>query len=157
MLCVPPPAVSWWPRSAGGPLSVWPERTGPPAAPCHYLWTLKLCFFFNEVPMFAAMCKVDHLMFLHFLLWSDGCQICHSSVHKTHALYNDMGVRWVSDGCQMGVRFATAQSARHMHNTMTCLNGDCVVLVTITITYTRDVCQMGVRLSQLSPQDTCTI
>ena len=26
-------------------------------------------------------------------LVSDGCQICHSSVHKTHALYNDMS-KW---------------------------------------------------------------
>ena len=71
---------------------------------------------------------------------SDGCQIvtaqstmgvrwvsdCHSSVHKTHALHND--------GCQMGVRFVTAQSTRHMHYIMTCLSGDCVVLVTITVT-----------------------
>ena len=41
----------------------------------------------------------------------------------------------------MGVRFVTAQSTRHMHYTMTCLNGDCVVLVTITVTtdsYTRE-------------------
>ena len=45
-----------------------------------------------------------------------------------------MGVRWVSDGCQTGVRFVTAQSTRHMHYIMTCLNGDCVVLVTITVT-----------------------
>ena len=33
---------------------------------------------------------------------SDGCQNCHSSVHKTHALYNDMSTQ-LSDGCQMGV------------------------------------------------------
>ena len=38
------------------------------------------------------------------------------------------------NGCQMGVRFVTAPSTRHMHYTMTCLNGDCVVLVTITVT-----------------------
>ena len=52
---------------------------------------------------------------------SDG----HSSVRKTHALYNDM-----SEWCQN----VTAQSTRHMHYTMTCLNGDCVILVTITVT-----------------------
>ena len=34
----------------------------------------------------------------------------------------------------MGVRFVTAQSTRHMHYIMTCLSGDCVVLVTITVT-----------------------
>ena len=45
-----------------------------------------------------------------------------------------MGIRWVSDGYQMGVRFVTAQSTRHMHYIMTCLSGDCVVLVTITVT-----------------------
>ena len=50
-----------------------------------------------------------------------GCRICHSSVHKTHALYK-------------GVRIVTAQSTRHMHYIMTCLSGDCVVLVTITVT-----------------------
>ena len=45
-------------------------------------------------------------------------------------------VWWMSDGCtcQMGVRFVTAQSTRHMHYIMTCLSGDCVVLVTITVT-----------------------
>ena len=58
---------------------------------------------------------------------SNECQICHSSnsVHKTHALYNVI---------------------------MTGLNGDCVVMVTITVTtdsYTREAlcfsqCQMGV-------------
>ena len=61
----------------------------------------------------------------------------------------------------MGVRFVTAQSTRHMHYIMTCLNGDCVVLVTIAVTtdsYTREIgIRWGVRLSQLSPQDTCTI
>ena len=30
--------------------------------------------------------------------------------------------------CQIGVRVVTAQSTRHMHYTMTCLSGDCVVL-----------------------------
>ena len=34
----------------------------------------------------------------------------------------------------MGVRIVTAQSTRHMHYIMTCLSGDCVVLVTITVT-----------------------
>ena len=33
-----------------------------------------------------------------------------------------------------GVRIVTAQSTRHMHYIMTCLSGDCVVLVTITVT-----------------------
>ena len=71
-----------------------------------------------------------------------------------------MDVRWVSDGYQMGVGFVTAQSTRHMHYIMTCLSGDCVVLVTITVTTNlctketlcspgvgcvRDRCQMGVR------------
>ena len=37
-------------------------------------------------------------------------------------------------GCQIGVGFVTAQSTRHMHYIMTCLSGDCVVLVTITVT-----------------------
>ena len=70
---------------------------------------------------------------------------------------------WLSDGCQMGVRFVTAQSTRHMHYTMTCLNGDCVVLVTITVTtdsYTREaLCfyQWVSDLSRLSPQETGTV
>ena len=45
-----------------------------------------------------------------------------------------MGVRWVSD-------IVTALSTRHIHYIMTCLSGDCVVLVTITVTtdsYTKE-------------------
>ena len=56
---------------------------------------------------------------------SDGCQI---------------GVGYMPDGCQIGVRIVTAQSTRHMHYTMTSRSGDCMVLVTITVTtdsYTR--------------------
>ncbi len=60
---------------------------------------------------------------------------------------SSIDIRWVSD-CHMGVGFVTAQSTRHMHYTMTCLSGDCVVLVTITVTadsYTREeLCRMGV-------------
>ena len=40
------------------------------------------------------------------------------------------GFALMSDGCQI----VTAQSTRHMHYIMTCLSGDCVVLVTITAT-----------------------
>ena len=36
------------------------------------------------------------------------------------------------------VGFVTAQSTRHMHYTMTCLNGDWVVLVTITVRWLSD-------------------
>ena len=72
----------------------------------------------------------------------------------------------------IGVRFVTAQSTRHMHYIMTCLSGDCVVLVTITVTTNSctketlmgvrfvtwvsdgcqiDGCQMGVRWHLSSP------
>ena len=34
----------------------------------------------------------------------------------------------------VGVRFVTAQSIRNPYHVMTCLRGDCVVLVTITVT-----------------------
>ena len=46
---------------------------------------------------------------------------------------------------RMGVRFVTAQSTRHMHYTMTCLNGDCVILVTVSVRWVSDRCQIGVR------------
>ena len=42
----------------------------------------------------------------------------------------------MSDRCQIGVRFVTAQSTRHMHYIMTCLSGECVV---------SDGCRLGVR------------
>ena len=79
---------------------------------------------------------------------------------KTQALDSDMGVRlcsrdeshsfakWVSDLSQLSPQ-------KHKHYIVMCINGVCEVLVTITVT--TNLCTKGVRLSQLSPQDTCTI
>ena len=65
-----------------------------------------------------------------------------------------MGVRWMSDGCQMDVRWMSDgcqichSSVHKTQYTMTCLSGDCVVLMTITRTsdsYTGYGCKMDVR------------
>ena len=59
---------------------------------------------------------------------------CPTALSSASMATTDIVVRWVSDGPRMGVRIVTAQSTRHMHYIMTCLSGDCVVLVTITVT-----------------------
>ena len=49
------------------------------------------------------------------------------SKRHMHCIMTCLSGTYVSDGCQMGVRFVTAQSTRHMHYIMTCLSGECVV------------------------------
>ena len=68
----------------------------------------------------------DCVVLVTITVTTDGCQICHSSVHEKHKHYIVTclsGVCEVLDECQMGVGFVTAQSTRHMHHIITCQMG----------------------------------
>ena len=113
---------------------------------------------------------------------SDGCQICvgwvsdacstlvveamdeHSWAGRSVCVFKESGeVRegeaTLSDECQI----VTAQSTRHMHYIMTCLSGDCVVLVSVRRVPDKmyhSHTTLSTRVSdssQLILQDTCTI